>query len=116
MVDINETVDALLLTLNIPSYYGMPEFGGDEPETYLVYDLYDSAEQYADDVLQSTANYVTVHIFSGAVHNALKKRIKQLFASAGFVYIGGGKLPQDDKIYPYKLHHYIEFQISVQEE
>ena len=51
---------------------------------------------------------IWVHLYSPTLEIPLLDRLEREFSEWGFVYRGGGELP-DDTTYPYKQHRYQEY-------
>lgn len=114
MVNIYNLCNTVLDTLGLPYYYGMPAFEGEEPETYLTYEETNRPHKYADGKRKSRDYNITVNIISPLVSAELLERVISTFESGGFIYTGGAKIGTDS-VYPYKVQHYQEFIITLEE-
>lgn len=108
MVSIYKIIDTALSTLDMPFFYGMPDFADTEPEKYLTYDDFETAGLFAGNEDLTVEPTITVHIFAPSIDPALNRRVKTALKAAGGIYQGGGKLPSDE-VYPYKVHYYMDF-------
>ena len=98
----------------MPYYYGMPEFDENEPQNYIVYDVYETPTLFACNEFKNKEYTVTVNIFTLHLNTALNNLVESKFLDAKFLYDGGGQIG-NDKQYPYKLQHYKEFKIDLEE-
>ena len=114
MVNIYDLCDTTLGTLELPNYYGMPAFEGEEPETYLTYEETNRPHKFADGKRKSRDYNITVNIISPLVNSELLERVIAAFETSGFIYAGGAKIGRDNE-YPYKIQHYQEFIITLEE-
>lgn len=102
--------------MSLPIYGAMPDFGGNEPECYIVYSEYSTPSLFADNTELCRGYTVTVNIITQSMPvPALEKAIEARMKSQGFIYQGGGKLDFEDD-YPAKCRRYQEYKISYEEE
>lgn len=114
MTDWYNELDAVLQPLGLPYYHGMPWLTA-YPGKYLVYDLYDVPDCYAEDEEQTDQITVTVSVITEAADPVLYRRLRQRMKAAGWMY-GGGRDIENADIYPPAVRHIMEFTKSYERE
>lgn len=113
---IYELTDSVLSQTKLPFYYGIPEFAeGEEPSEYLTYEETEAPENFGDGEEHCTTYHVTVNLIHPKTDLSILKKVKKLFKEAGFTFIDGAKIDVG-KSYPFKIQHYQEYLITLQEE
>jgi len=87
-------VDSLLSTVTtggatVPYYYGRPAFGSGEPETYIVYEAYDTPAEYSCNSYHHAEWTVTVNLYTQVLNPVFLNEVVSRFTAAGFSYQGG---------------------------
>lgn len=121
-MDIYEKTEGVLSLIKVngkqmPYYYGSPEFSKNkpEPDSYIVYDVFESPDYTGDGKYQKKTYNLTVNIFTEKLQKALNSQIEKAFCDASFIYTGGGQIGSKRE-FPYKLRHYKEFEILMEVE
>ena len=121
MVDIealiNGVCDKIKIDDVIVPYWGyMPVFTELEepPNIFIVFDIDDSPEFYSCNSYNKIAYNVTINIFNLFTDLAFNNLVKTEFEKAGFSYFSGAKIGEA-KDFPYRVQHYKEFKIELEE-
>jgi hypothetical protein len=114
MTDWYSDVAEILASLGLPYYHGMPQLTS-RPGKYMVYDLYDVPDCYAEDEEQADHVTATVSVITGAADPALYRRVRQAMKNAGWMY-GGGRDAENADIFPPTVRHIMEFTKSYERE
>jgi hypothetical protein len=114
MTDGYSELDTILQSVGLPYYHGMPQLTS-RPGQYMVYDLYDVPDYYAEDEEQADHVTATVSVIAGAADPALYRRVRQAMKNAGWMY-GGGRDAENADIFPPTVRHIMEFTKSYERE
>ena len=112
---VSDRIDNALSGLNLPYYCGAPRLSGETPAAYLVYSVYDTPEQFAENEEHAYTYNVTVNLITPAVDVSLRKKVRDAMKAAGFVYRQGMPTGGTDEIYPYAEQYSLEFYICLEE-
>lgn len=97
------------LSENIPWYPQTPEFSdGQAPDRYIIVNIAEKGSNYAEGKHFSDEYYVSLNVFTPRLDFKLYNQLKKAMYGAGFVYVDGGKV-DDDHLFPYNTHYYLDF-------
>lgn len=93
----------------IPWFTNTPEFTEDqEPEKYIIVNIAEKGGDYSESENRCNEYFVSLNVFTKRLDFALYERLKTAMYGEDFIYVGGGNV-DDDKIYPYGAHYYLDF-------
>ena len=96
---IFEVIDNALAELEVPFYYGMPEFAeGEEPEIFISYSVYDTPAARNDGSEVTTRYTATFSIFSRTIEDldSCEESLRELLRGKKFFRTGGSWSSSDD--------------------
>lgn len=97
-------------------YASVPEFTDrNTPERYAIYTIAETPADFSEGENRVDQYYVSVNIFTPQYDFGLYEKIKAAMYSEGFCYAEGGNV-QDDKIYPFTRHYYLDFVAVIERE
>ncbi len=74
---IYEIIDSIIESFGYPFYVGMPNFGDDEPELYIVYTLWEVPDFYGDGEYLATKYTISLHFFCDIMHFSECRRVEK---------------------------------------
>ena len=109
---IYEIIDSIIECFGYPFNVGMPNFGDDEPELYIVYTLWEAPDFYGDGEYLAAKYTISLHFFCDIMHfsecRRVEKQIKKKLLENDFVYIGS-QTPSYGADEPQQRHIIYEF-------
>ncbi len=95
-------------------YASVPEFTDrNTPERYAIYTIAETPANFSEGENRVNQYYVSVNIFTPQYDFGLYEKIKAAMYSEGFCYAEGGNV-QDDKIFPFTRHYYLDFMAVIE--
>ena len=93
----------------VAAFFDMPEFSeSNVPKKYVIVNFTEKGGNYSESVNRCTEYFISLNVYTDYLDFPLYERIKRAMCGAEFVFIGGGKV-NDDKIFPYNTHYYLDF-------
>lgn len=114
-MDVVQKVESALEGV-IQPFFGVPEFGaGDEPERYVIVNFAEKGANFSEGVSRVIEYFVSLNVFSEGLDFPLYEKIRAAMERGGFDYIDGGNV-DDDRIFPYSTHYYLDFLAVIERE
>lgn len=107
---IQDKINGLLATMNVPYYARMPTFAsGKEPELYIVYTLYNRVKSRLDGRIEAIEYTVTVNVIgrNTAAVDDKKTDIISLFEENGIHFAGCNYMSDSD--FPQRIRRIMDF-------
>ncbi len=112
-MDVADRVEKALNGV-VKLYASVPEFTDrNAPDRYAVYTIAETPADFSEGENRVNQYYVSVNIFTPQYDFGLYEKIKAAMYSEGFCYAEGGNI-QDDKIFPYTRHYYLDFMAVIE--
>lgn len=112
-MDVADSVEKALNGV-VKLYASVPEFTDrNAPDKYAVYTIAETGADFSEGENRCNQYYVSVNIFTPQYDFGLYEKIKAAMYSEGFCYAEGGNI-QDDKIFPYTRHYYLDFMAVIE--
>lgn len=100
----------------IQPFFGTPEFGaGDKPERYVIVNFTEKGANFSESVSRVIEYFVSLNVYTDGFDFPLYDRIRAAMERGGFGYIEGGNV-DDDRIFPYSTHYYLDFLAVIERE
>ena len=109
MLNVYKVIDNILEQFNVPFFDGFTNFGDNEPELYIVYNLYDTPSLSGDGELKTLQYTITINIIGKKIQNVdeLHKQVFNVLQKNGFIYAGCNYTFDTD--YPEKTRRILDF-------
>lgn len=97
------------LAEKIPWYPNTPEFSdGKVPDRYIIVKIAEKGGNYSESEHNCDEYFVSLNVYTPRLDFKLYNQLKKAMYGASFVYVDGGKV-DDDKLFPYNTHYYLDF-------
>lgn len=107
-MDVIQKIQSALDSIVI-AFFDTPEFSeNDTPKKYVIVNFAEKGGNYSESVNRCTEYFVSLNVYTDYLDFPLYEAIKRAMSGVEFSYIGGGKV-DDDKIFPYGTHYYLDF-------